>query len=115
MTAVVRAFRRGEWRTSLDTAALPGTEGASYGLALVPEIVAHADRRWWDTTRATLQPLAGRRELLLEAVELFGRGTVTAAASARRTPSVSVRRCGARPGCRGRWWTAGARCCARRC
>ncbi|UFQ19260.1 MULTISPECIES: hypothetical protein [Streptomyces] len=77
MTAVVRTFRRGEWRTSLDTAALPGTGGASYGLALVPEIVAHADRRWWDTTRATLPPLAGRRELLLEAVGLFGRGTVT--------------------------------------
>ncbi|MFH8565899.1 hypothetical protein [Streptomyces sp. NPDC017988] len=77
MTAVVHAFRRGEWRTSLDTAALPGTGGAAYGLALVPEIVAHADRRWWDTARATLPPLTGRRELLAEAVELFGRGTVT--------------------------------------
>ncbi|MBM7168582.1 hypothetical protein JQK87_09175 [Streptomyces sp. G44] len=77
MTAVVSAFRRGEWRTSLDTAALPGTGGAAYGLALVPEIVAHADRRWWDITRTTLTPLTDRRELLSDAVELFGRGTVT--------------------------------------
>ncbi|MGA4845505.1 dienelactone hydrolase family protein [Streptomyces sp. G5(2025)] len=71
------AFRGGEWRTSLDTAALPGTGGAAYGLALVPEIVARADRRWWDTARAALPPLTRRRQLLLRAAELFDRGTVT--------------------------------------
>ena len=75
--AVVHAFRGGEWRTSLDTATLPGPRGAPYGLALVPEIVAHADRRRWDAERDGLPPLSGRRELLLRAVELFDRGTVT--------------------------------------
>ncbi|AZM56748.1 hypothetical protein DMA15_32655 [Streptomyces sp. WAC 01529] len=72
------AFRRGEWRTSLDTAALPGTGAAeaAYGLALVPEIVADADHKWWRTVRADLPPLTGRRELLLAAVELFDRGSV---------------------------------------
>ncbi|MGV9882807.1 hypothetical protein [Streptomyces sp. NPDC003006] len=80
MTAVVASFRRGEWRTSLDTAALPGAKSgaeSTYGLALVPEIVVHADRGWWETTRPGLPPLTGRRELLLAAVELFGRGSVT--------------------------------------
>ncbi|CAM5431338.1 hypothetical protein SALBM135S_03626 [Streptomyces alboniger] len=75
--AVVHAFRRGEWRPSLDIAALPGPREAPYGLALVPEIVAHADRRWWDTAREALPPPTGRRELLRRAVELFDRGTVT--------------------------------------
>ncbi|WP_447041437.1 hypothetical protein [Streptomyces sp. DSM 118878] len=75
--AIVHAFRGGEWRTSLDTAPLPGPRGAPYGLALVPEIVAHADRRRWDAERDGLPPLTGRRELLLRAVELFDRGTVT--------------------------------------
>ncbi|WP_168723984.1 hypothetical protein [Streptomyces sp. A1499] len=74
---VLHAFRGGEWRTSLDTAALPGPRGAPYGLALVPEIVVHADRRRWETARGGLPPLTGRRELLLRAVELFDRGTVT--------------------------------------
>ncbi|MEV0122511.1 hypothetical protein AB0I16_13355 [Streptomyces sp. NPDC050703] len=74
---VVHAFRGGEWRTSPDTAALPGPRGAPYGLALVPEIVVHADRRGWDATRGGLPPLTGRRELLCRAVELFDRGTVT--------------------------------------
>ncbi|MEU7577097.1 hypothetical protein AB0B50_05765 [Streptomyces sp. NPDC041068] len=83
MTAVVSAFRRGEWRTSLDTVALPGPWESGHGLALVPEIVAHADRRWWDDTgrhspfaATTLAP-GSRRELLLFALDLFEHGTVT--------------------------------------
>ncbi|QEU90396.1 hypothetical protein [Streptomyces kanamyceticus] len=71
----VLAFRRGEWRTSLDTVELPGSTGTR--LALVPEIVAHADRRWWDSARPTLPTLTGRRELLLTALELFDRATLT--------------------------------------
>ncbi|WP_369216966.1 hypothetical protein [Streptomyces flavofungini] len=74
--AVLHAFRAGEWRASLDTAALPGPPGAPYSLALVPEIVAHADRRRWDEARDALPPLTGRRALLLRAVELFDRGTL---------------------------------------
>ncbi|WP_030786076.1 hypothetical protein [Streptomyces sp. NRRL S-920] len=73
---MLSAFRRGEWRTSLDTAALPGAAGSAYGLALVPEIVSHADRDWWDGTRTELPPFVGRRDLLLAAVELFARGRV---------------------------------------
>ncbi|MEV5981309.1 hypothetical protein [Streptomyces sp. NPDC052114] len=53
---------------------MPGT---SVELALVPEIVADADRRWWDTVVDDLPPLSGRRELLLDAMELFAQGTVT--------------------------------------
>ncbi|MFE0170902.1 hypothetical protein ACFWZ2_01180 [Streptomyces sp. NPDC059002] len=68
------AFRRGEWRTSLDSVALPGATGTR--LALVPEIVAHADRRWWDGARPGLPDLTDRRELLLTALELFDRGTL---------------------------------------
>ncbi|MFK4068331.1 hypothetical protein [Streptomyces sp. NPDC029674] len=72
---VLSAFRRGEWRTSLDRAPLPGPPGRE--LALVPEIVADADRRWWDSTLPSLPHLTGRRELLLTALELFAHGTVT--------------------------------------
>ncbi|MFD5700897.1 hypothetical protein [Streptomyces lasiicapitis] len=72
---VVSAFRAGGWQPSLDTAPLPGPSGTR--LALVPHIVAHADRRRWDTVRAGLPPLAGRRQLVLDAVELFRHGTVT--------------------------------------
>ncbi|GHC58403.1 hypothetical protein GCM10010349_26850 [Streptomyces flavofungini] len=43
----------------------------------MPHIVAHSDRRWWDTARAGLPPLADRRELVLSALELFRHGTVT--------------------------------------
>ncbi|MEU6996044.1 hypothetical protein ABZ953_36005 [Streptomyces sp. NPDC046465] len=75
MTALLRAFRRGEWRSSLDRAPLPGPRGRE--LSLVPEIVADADRRWWDSTLSGLPPLPGRRELLLTAVELFDRATLT--------------------------------------
>ncbi|EPH40973.1 hypothetical protein ABT390_18150 [Streptomyces aurantiacus] len=72
---VVSAFRRGDWQPSLDTAPLPGTTGTH--LALVPHIVAHSDRRWWDTVRTGLPPLPRRRELVLAALELFRHGTVT--------------------------------------
>lgn len=72
---VVSAFRRGDWQPSLDTAPLPGTQGTR--LALVPHIVAHSDRRWWDTVRPALPPLPVRRELVLAAVDLFRHGTVT--------------------------------------
>ncbi|GGR99670.1 hypothetical protein GCM10010252_42970 [Streptomyces aureoverticillatus] len=74
-TPVVCAFRRGDWQPSLDTAPLPGPTGTH--LALVPHIVAHSDRRWWDAVRTDLPPLAQRRELVLVALELFRRGTVT--------------------------------------
>lgn len=72
---VVLAFRRGGWQPSLDTASLPGPVGTR--LALVPHIVAHSDRRWWDTERAALPPLTDRRARVLAAVELFRHGTVT--------------------------------------
>ncbi|MEU4799917.1 hypothetical protein [Streptomyces sp. NPDC023327] len=75
MTAVVGAFRRGGWHTSPDTAALPGTRTA-YRLALVPEIVADADHKWWQAVRTDLPPLTDRRELLLAALELFTQGRV---------------------------------------
>ncbi|MGA4838624.1 hypothetical protein [Streptomyces sp. G45] len=71
----VSAFRQGTWQGSLDSAPLPG--GTGRRLALVPEIVAHADRRWWDGVRDGLPPLTGRRELLLSALESFAHGTVT--------------------------------------
>lgn len=74
MTAVLPAFRRGAWRASSDRAPLPGP--ARGELALVPEIVADADRRWWDGARPGLPPLTGRRDLLLAALDLFDRGTV---------------------------------------
>ncbi|MFJ2768659.1 hypothetical protein [Streptomyces sp. NPDC087300] len=80
---IVEAFRRGAWRTSLDTAPLPGRGESRFGLALVPEIVAASDRRWWDATgrhtpfaATTLAP-GSRRELLLFALDLFEHGTVT--------------------------------------
>ena len=72
---VLSAYRRGDWQPSLDTAPLPGATRAR--LALVPHIVAHSDRRWWDGIRADLPPLSGRRELVLSALELFRHGTVT--------------------------------------
>ncbi|WP_282793862.1 hypothetical protein [Streptomyces sp. CC224B] len=72
---VVPAFRQGAWRDSLDTAPLPGSPARR--LALVPEIVAHADRRWWEATGATLPPLTGRRARILTALDLFAHGTVT--------------------------------------
>lgn len=72
---VLSAYRRGGWQPSLDTAPLPGATRAR--LALVPHIVAHSDRRWWDGVRADLPPLSGRRELVLSALELFRHGTVT--------------------------------------
>ncbi|MFH8791472.1 hypothetical protein [Streptomyces sp. NPDC017941] len=71
----VHAFRRGAWQPSLDTTPLPGPAGTR--LALVPHIVAHADRRWWDTVRPALPPLTERRERVLAALELFRYGTVT--------------------------------------
>ncbi|MFF1374839.1 hypothetical protein [Streptomyces sp. NPDC058308] len=74
MTAVLRAFRRGEWRPSLDREPLPGPAGRE--LSLVPEIVADADRRWWDGTLPDLPPLTRRREHLLSAVELFDHATL---------------------------------------
>ncbi|WJV45188.1 hypothetical protein [Streptomyces flavofungini] len=72
---VLSAYRRGDWQPSLDTAPLPGASRTR--LALVPHIVAHSDRRWWDGVRADLAPLSGRRELVLSALELFRHGTVT--------------------------------------
>ncbi|WP_405653135.1 hypothetical protein [Streptomyces sp. RK9] len=72
---VLFAYRRGDWQPSLDTAPLPGATRAR--LALVPHIVAHSDRRWWDGVRADLPPLSGRHELVLSALELFRYGTVT--------------------------------------
>ncbi|MFD0416469.1 hypothetical protein [Streptomyces sp. NPDC127108] len=72
---VLSAYRRGDWQPSLDTAPLPGATRAR--LALVPHIVAHSDRRWWDGVRADLPALSGRRELVLSALELFRHGTVT--------------------------------------
>ncbi|WP_030560826.1 hypothetical protein [Streptomyces aureocirculatus] len=74
-TPGVHAFRRGEWQPSLDTAPLPGPAGTR--LALVPHIVAHSDRRWWDTVHHGLPPLTDRRERVLAALELFRHGTVT--------------------------------------
>ncbi|MYZ16907.1 hypothetical protein GT038_26570, partial [Streptomyces sp. SID337] len=74
-TETISAFRRGEWHTSLDRTHLPGPAGRE--LALVPEIVAHADRRWWDRALPALPLLTGRRELLLTALELFDSGTLT--------------------------------------
>ncbi|MEU0273999.1 hypothetical protein [Streptomyces sp. NPDC006307] len=79
---VLGSFRQGRWRTSLDTVALPGATGTAPGtaLALVPEIVAAADRRWWDTTgrrRLADFPRETRRTLLLRALDLFDGGTVT--------------------------------------
>ncbi|MET7362752.1 hypothetical protein ABZS76_30590 [Streptomyces sp. NPDC005562] len=75
MTTVLHAFRRGAWRTSADRAPLPGAPDRE--LSLVPEIVADADRRRWQSTLPGLPPLTGRRELLLTALELFDRGTLT--------------------------------------
>ncbi|MCI3934066.1 hypothetical protein [Streptomyces sp. AN091965] len=72
---VVSAFRRGAWQESLDTAALPGSPARR--LALVPEIVAHADRRWWRSARTALPPLTDRRARIRAALELFAHGTVT--------------------------------------
>lgn len=73
---LVPAFRRGAWQPSLDTVALPGATGTR--LALVPEIVAAADRRWWDATAPTLPaapaPPHDRRELLLRALDLYEKG-----------------------------------------
>ncbi|WP_405612530.1 hypothetical protein [Streptomyces sp. NBC_01508] len=78
MTRTIAAFRAGQWRTSLDTEELPGGLGG-LRLALVPEIVADADRQRW-AARAPALPApdpAERRELVLRAVELFRHGTVT--------------------------------------
>ncbi|QCX80142.1 hypothetical protein C9F11_32785 [Streptomyces sp. YIM 121038] len=72
---VVSAFRRGAWQESLDTAALPGSPARR--LALVPEIVAHADRRWWRSARTALPPLTDRRARIRAALDLFAHGTVT--------------------------------------
>ncbi|MET8686886.1 hypothetical protein ABZV77_21985 [Streptomyces sp. NPDC004732] len=74
-TTVVSAFRRGEWRTSLDRVPLSGPAGRE--LAMVPEIVADADRRHWDAALPGLPLLTGRREVLLTALELFDSGTLT--------------------------------------
>ncbi|MVO87173.1 hypothetical protein GPA10_20980 [Streptomyces sp. p1417] len=71
----VLAFRRAAWQPSLDTAPLPGLAGTR--LALVPHIVAHSDRRWWDAVHPGLPPLTDRRERVLAALELFRHGTVT--------------------------------------
>ncbi|MEI5097538.1 hypothetical protein RB200_01310 [Streptomyces sp. PmtG] len=72
---VVHAFRKGAWHDSLDVAPLPGTPERR--LALVPEIVAHADRRWWEYARAEPTPFGDRRARVRAALELFARGTVT--------------------------------------
>ncbi|PCG86036.1 hypothetical protein CIB93_11065 [Streptomyces sp. WZ.A104] len=75
MTRLLHAFRRGHWHPSLDTAPLPGPTGTH--LALVPEIVAAADRRRWDTVAPGLPPApTGRRRLLLRALDLFEHGTL---------------------------------------
>ncbi|MFH9402313.1 hypothetical protein ACH4JS_21490 [Streptomyces sp. NPDC017638] len=84
MTPVVHAFRRGAWQPSLDTAALPGPAGTR--LALVPEIVAADDRRWWDRTAPGLPPVpAGRRALLRRALELFEHGVLTVGGLGRQS------------------------------
>ncbi|MEV1047746.1 hypothetical protein [Streptomyces sp. NPDC049916] len=75
MTRLLHAFRRGRWTPSLDTAPLPGRAGDR--LALVPEIVAAADRRRWDGLAPGLPPAPDRRrELLLDALDLFEHGTL---------------------------------------
>jgi hypothetical protein len=74
--ALIHAFRRGTWQPSLDAATLPGDTGAR--LALVPEIVAAADRRWWDGVKPGVAPApADRRALLLDALDLFEHGVLT--------------------------------------
>ncbi|MFD7814939.1 hypothetical protein ACFV6E_18585 [Streptomyces sp. NPDC059785] len=78
MTAagLLHAFRRGSWQPSLDTGPLPGDTGLR--LALVPEIVAAADRRHWDATAPGLPPApADRRALLLRALDLFEHAVLT--------------------------------------
>ncbi|MFI8938578.1 hypothetical protein [Streptomyces syringium] len=76
-TATLPAFRRAAWHTSADTLRLPGPPAE---LALVPEVVAAADRRWWEAEAfardAGFRP-ADRRKLLAEALDLFADGTVT--------------------------------------
>ncbi|MFI9721894.1 hypothetical protein ACIHFE_19910 [Streptomyces sp. NPDC052396] len=75
---LIPAFRRGAWQPSLDTAPLPGDTGLR--LALVPEVVAAADRRWWQAQVAALPggfDAGARRKLLAAALELFAGGTVT--------------------------------------
>ncbi|MEV0440242.1 hypothetical protein AB0I84_28395 [Streptomyces spectabilis] len=74
-TPALSAFRRGAWQESLDTADLPGSPARR--LALVPEIVAHADRRWWRAARTALPAPADRRGRIRAALELFAHGTVT--------------------------------------
>ncbi|WP_367137688.1 MULTISPECIES: hypothetical protein [Streptomyces] len=71
----VQAFRRGSWRPSLDTAALPGRSGR-LSLSLVPEAVAAADRRRYEPPAGSLPP-AARRKLIDTALGLFDHGTVT--------------------------------------
>ncbi|MFJ9034303.1 hypothetical protein ACIRQP_38805 [Streptomyces sp. NPDC102274] len=72
----IHAFRRGTWQSSLDEAQLPGDPGVR--LALVPEVVAAADRRWWDAAFPCLPPApADRRALLLRALDLFEQGDLT--------------------------------------
>ncbi|MFF3645454.1 hypothetical protein [Streptomyces sp. NPDC002564] len=73
---LLHAFRRGTWQPSLDTAEPPGQGGVR--LCLVPEIVAAADRRWWDGVAPGLPPApADRRALLLRALDLFEHGVLT--------------------------------------
>lgn len=76
--ALLPAFRRAAWHTSADTLRLPGPPAE---LALVPEVVAASDRRWWEAQAraggdAEFRP-ADRRKLLAEALDLFTDGTVT--------------------------------------
>lgn len=77
MTPVVSAFRRGEWRTSLDTFGLRGPTGTR--VCVVPEIVADDDRKRWIARRPDLPAFdpPARRDLIRRAVELFASGSVT--------------------------------------
>ncbi|MFI1254144.1 hypothetical protein ACH4U6_10105 [Streptomyces netropsis] len=86
-TAVLPAFRRAAWHTSADTLRLPGPPAE---LALVPEVVAAADRRWWEAEalahEAEFRP-ADRRRLLVRALDLFTDGTVTIGGSLVQGPA----------------------------
>ncbi|WP_369192357.1 hypothetical protein [Streptomyces sp. R08] len=84
MSVLVRAFRRGGWCDSLDTADLAGPGRPR--LALVPPVVADADHRWWLGHRPTPAPApTERRAIVLEALDLFHSGTVTVGGLGRQS------------------------------
>ncbi|MFD8815474.1 hypothetical protein ACFV23_29260, partial [Streptomyces sp. NPDC059627] len=84
MSALVCAFRRGGWCDSLDTADLGGPGRPR--LALVPPVVADADHRWWLGHRPAPAPTpAERRDMVLEALDLFRSGTVTVGGLGRQS------------------------------